>query len=1026
MGRWLLTDSDNVQILTIPDSYPKASKLIQGVAYFTDVYSPQMPKFLENPRIFLLKSLIDPARISKSKHFEYLTNYQAEYTFKAVKRILELNPNLIFYGKTLNNTAAEEFSMRQITVVCNTPSRIMEAIALATGTNVHDTIEEIVFAKLGTCKSFRMQSIPYKSHKKSILLLENCPFPTYYSVILRGMPPKNLSILKQILNYGIFSSFYAKQEFHFLKTIFFDSFPDILKHNGLLNSFNIFNMNFSLFSSVPNHSFKLYQPTIKSKNSSHDTSLCEETKIYDDERKNDKSLFYPSSFSSYITDISEKNLTDIVAIYRCTSIIDLSFSYTKNNFTTFSLFPENHLKINDPKKDKYISSSFCASQFSKKITKININDSLHLLYYKYSLSSKQKPFPCSTPRMLEIKFNHKTDIMLKDFLYLLLRNEAKCSTLNCDSNIREHFFIFVHDRKKIQISFEKNNNSIEQTPDSFLLNIKCKKCIQSIKINTKAEIPLSSFFNLLIYSRPLFYCNLCQIDEFKEFNNFEFSFNFNDIAFVMSVYEIIPNIPLLPYNTLEKKYPLKLVENLKQRFPQLEHYKKKSVEFLINLLKNIEEKPEKNKNHKEYELIKNYLNFILQGCNQRISDINLKIKEISSETFSKTLYKDIENDVKEYKSYLYININRILLRMKENKNVFKCLNIFKDGEYSKYRYILLITSKNTTQTLYKKVYCDYLENQRIVDSDYFDISTNKISLCKQQNLEQFPVSNSPPMISIPISDIEKTDLPESIKSFPISDIETNENQSPSLEMQTQQENTTEAVEINCQKIEDTSKKIAFKDILPLIAKNELKDNIQLTNITNKLQQESMQLINQGVQYSQYYRLKPAIFTSTTNHMSNIFAKEDPDSLQFKIRDGIESSPTDSEVDDQFVIKQIASIEAKCFEEFIDMFLEENFLVDYSLIVGINNDQNIIRFAIIDYLRKYTWDKRLESAWKSGFMKATSGGGAPTIVAPMEYRMRFMDAFKLYFYPAPFKWDFMEIVKSGSTSDAYFINKTEEE
>uniref|UniRef100_A0A6G3MIP3 1-phosphatidylinositol-3-phosphate 5-kinase FAB1A (Trinotate prediction) n=1 Tax=Henneguya salminicola TaxID=69463 RepID=A0A6G3MIP3_HENSL len=108
------------------------------------------------------------------------------------------------------------------------------------------------------------------------------------------------------------------------------------------------------------------------------------------------------------------------------------------------------------------------------------------------------------------------------------------------------------------------------------------------------------------------------------------------------------------------------------------------------------------------------------------------------------------------------------------------------------------------------------------------------------------------------------------------------------------------------------------------------------------------------------------------------------------------------------------------------FLEENFLVDYSLIVGINNDQNIIRFAIIDYLRKYTWDKRLESAWKSGFMKATSGGGAPTIVAPMEYRMRFMDAFKLYFYPAPFKWDFMEIVKSGSTSDAYFINKTEEE
>lgn len=108
------------------------------------------------------------------------------------------------------------------------------------------------------------------------------------------------------------------------------------------------------------------------------------------------------------------------------------------------------------------------------------------------------------------------------------------------------------------------------------------------------------------------------------------------------------------------------------------------------------------------------------------------------------------------------------------------------------------------------------------------------------------------------------------------------------------------------------------------------------------------------------------------------------------------------------------------------FLEENFVIDYSLIVGIDNSKMEIKMAIIDYLRKYTWDKRLESAVKSKIMIATSSGRTPTIISPVEYRMRFMDAIKLYFFPTPGKWDYLEIMKNGSKSDVYYINTPETE
>jgi 1-phosphatidylinositol-3-phosphate 5-kinase len=50
----------------------------------------------------------------------------------------------------------------------------------------------------------------------------------------------------------------------------------------------------------------------------------------------------------------------------------------------------------------------------------------------------------------------------------------------------------------------------------------------------------------------------------------------------------------------------------------------------------------------------------------------------------------------------------------------------------------------------------------------------------------------------------------------------------------------------------------------------------------------------------------------------------------------------------------------------------------------------------DYIRTYTWDKKLESWVKESAFLGGAGKGEPTIVTPRQYRQRFISAMERYF------------------------------
>ncbi|XP_039755521.1 putative 1-phosphatidylinositol 3-phosphate 5-kinase isoform X2 [Pararge aegeria] len=87
------------------------------------------------------------------------------------------------------------------------------------------------------------------------------------------------------------------------------------------------------------------------------------------------------------------------------------------------------------------------------------------------------------------------------------------------------------------------------------------------------------------------------------------------------------------------------------------------------------------------------------------------------------------------------------------------------------------------------------------------------------------------------------------------------------------------------------------------------------------------------------------------------------------------------------------------------FLADNAVMDYSLLLGIRGRTLVL--GIIDYIRTFTWDKKLEH-----LVKKNLGSGQPTVVSPEQYKRRFCNACRKYFLHCPEHWDHLYTEQSA--------------
>ncbi|KAI5055795.1 hypothetical protein GOP47_0029658 [Adiantum capillus-veneris] len=85
------------------------------------------------------------------------------------------------------------------------------------------------------------------------------------------------------------------------------------------------------------------------------------------------------------------------------------------------------------------------------------------------------------------------------------------------------------------------------------------------------------------------------------------------------------------------------------------------------------------------------------------------------------------------------------------------------------------------------------------------------------------------------------------------------------------------------------------------------------------------------------------------------------------------------------------------------FLASADVMDYSLLVGVDEERRELVLGIIDFMRQYTWDKHLETWVKASGILGGPKNATPTVISPKQYKKRFRKAMKNYFLMVPDQW-----------------------
>ncbi|WVZ57219.1 hypothetical protein U9M48_007629 [Paspalum notatum var. saurae] len=107
------------------------------------------------------------------------------------------------------------------------------------------------------------------------------------------------------------------------------------------------------------------------------------------------------------------------------------------------------------------------------------------------------------------------------------------------------------------------------------------------------------------------------------------------------------------------------------------------------------------------------------------------------------------------------------------------------------------------------------------------------------------------------------------------------------------------------------------------------------------------------------------------------------------------------------------------------FLASIDVMDYSLLVGVDEKRHELVMGIIDFMRQYTWDKHLETWVKASGILGGPKNVSPTVISPKQYKKRFRKAMSAYFLVVPDQWSPPAIIpskqaESGQDSDQILL------
>jgi hypothetical protein len=227
-GKDSLDVTKYVRVKAVSGGMSEESNFVRGLVLSKTVAHKRMRANLEKPRILLMGCAVQFSRPDwKFVAFDVLQAQERDFLRILVDRIATLKPDLLVTSESVSSIALELLMDLGITCVTRVATSALERLARFTGASVVPNLSDIPSAVLGQgCELVRSETLQSLSGRRNFLLFDACPPKRGGTIVLRGADSQVLHALKRILLFAVSTAYHLRLEDAFLEELSLHSLRD--------------------------------------------------------------------------------------------------------------------------------------------------------------------------------------------------------------------------------------------------------------------------------------------------------------------------------------------------------------------------------------------------------------------------------------------------------------------------------------------------------------------------------------------------------------------------------------------------------------------------------------------------------------------------------------------------------------------------------------------------------------------------------------------------------------------------------
>jgi len=465
-------------------------RLVEGEVCSLQLTHKNMSSNIVKPRIALVSESIMFKDRNTMVSLETVSLQEAEYVKNVIGKLLDLKPSLILVEKSVAHLAQEILLREGVSLAVNVKRKVLTRLSRLTQASIIQSVDTLISTpRLGTCGHVTSEIGKNlgKTKESRLLAFEGCNPVLGGTVLIRGGDRRFLSKVKSVLKRLILIKYNWKHE----RSLLADEYAATQQEceNGYNDDFDQHQLSISPFikigKDIENKSLDVTEVAEEVTDDNIDPGNGDENANVDEEQNVTKHPWCESFINQKITNLSDSKLRDKQALFRAAG-------WRQHHIT------KNKLKV------------------EPKFPVILPGDHTEVLHVQLSMFSKQsRVFPnyCVPPWVVDMELYSANDMCLGEFLdSFCFSPDYVCPEKDCATPILQvyHTRRFCHAGGAVTLQMQSLEAPImneEEDADKLMMWKYCKTCemrtnIVPVSDNTWS-LSFSMFLQLLLHEKSL-------------------------------------------------------------------------------------------------------------------------------------------------------------------------------------------------------------------------------------------------------------------------------------------------------------------------------------------------------------------------------------------------------------------------------------------------------------------------------------------------------------------------------------------